>query len=985
MQAKVYEFFKFGGQCDILVVEDDKEAFLAKNAAIFASKECYTLPDFRACEGDDLRAFNGELLDISKNLSNYYKSLSKNKLLIIPIRTILNKLPSSKNLAIKSISYGEKIDIDKLKNELVGFGYNFVDIVQTRGEVRVGGEVIDIFSVNSEKPVRILLNIDIVESIRNFDLITQKSNQNEIYDIEISPFLATLNENEQKDVQDKISHINENALISDLNSFGFWVIDGFIDYFLHFNCILSQKFILDEDLPNKDLSFLDKLKILPEPRIYKDTNFSINADLVNFHKDKCIIVLSANESSFNALNLSSFSNIKLQISSLILNIISKNELIVSLNSQVKKSRIKKANIIIDELKAGDFVVHSEYGIGKFIGLELLNVLGSKKEFVVINYENDDRLLLPAVHLNMIDRYIASSGSAVSLDRLGKASFSRIKEKIREKLFAIANKIISMAAKRELVNGIKFNDSNEILKFRLEAGFEYTADQQKAILDIENDLKSGKAMDRLLSGDVGFGKTEVAMNAIFMCVKSGYQALFFVPTTLLASQHYKSLVDRLSKFNIKIFRCDRFINAKQKSILKAALSNGEPLVAIGTHGLLSLKAPKLGLVIIDEEHKFGVKQKEKLKEISENSHILSMSATPIPRSLNMALSKVKSYSTLTIAPLDRLDVRTFVKQWEEKLIKEVIARELRRKGQIFYIHNLISDLVVVENELKSLMPNLKILTLHGKVNSDVVENEMVKFANTQYDLLLCTSIVESGIHLPNVNTIIVDEANKFGMADLHQLRGRVGRGKEQGYCYFLIKDKNNLSKEAISRLVALENNSFLGSGSVLAYHDLEIRGGGNLIGEAQSGHIKAIGYSLYLKMLEDEINFILNKKVDENREVDLKLSVNAFLNSDLINEDRIRLELYRRLSRCNSTNEVFDIGAEIEDRFGRLDIYTNQFLELIIITILASKSRFKSISNYEQNISLTKIDNTKIILKSKSKDDDDILDTILTYLRSFNAS
>ncbi len=405
-----------------------------------------------------------------------------------------------------------------------------------------------------------------------------------------------------------------------------------------------------------------------------------------------------------------------------------------------------------------------------------------------------------------------------------------------------------------------------------------------------------------------------------------------------------------------------------------------MVVIGTHSLLSLKAANLGLIIIDEEHKFGVKQKEKLKEISEHSHILSMSATPIPRSLNMALSKVKSYSTLLTPPLDRMDVRTFVKEWDEKLIKEVILREIRRGGQIFYVHNLISDMPSMERELKALIPNLKVLTLHSKIDAKTTEDEMMKFANKEYDLLLCTSIIESGIHLPNANTIIIDDANKFGIADLHQLRGRVGRSNKQGYCYFLVGDKNELSSEAVKRLIALESNSFLGSGALLAYHDLEIRGGGNLLGEAQSGHIEAIGYTLYLKMLEDEINLLLNHQTKEMTQIDIKLSVNAFLNTDLINEDRIRLELYRRLSKCQNVSEVYELGAEIEDRFGKLDAYTKQFLDIIVIKILACEQGFKSVSNYEQNISLTKIDDTKVILKSRSKDDDDVLAQTLAYLR-----
>ena len=403
--------------------------------------------------------------------------------------------------------------------------------------------------------------------------------------------------------------------------------------------------------------------------------------------------------------------------------------------------------------------------------------------------------------------------------------------------------------------------------------------------------------------------------------------------------------------------------------------------------MGINPSKLGLIIIDEEHKFGVKQKEKLKQLCEHSHILAMSATPIPRSLNMALSQVKGYSILSTPPASRLDVRTFVKKYDEILIKQAIMRELRRKGQLFFVHNLIADLERVKADLKAIVPNIRILCLHGKMDAKSVEDEMIKFANLEYDILLSTSIVESGIHLPNVNTILVDNAARFGIADLHQLRGRVGRGEKQGYCYFLVGENENLSDEAKKRLIALESNSFLGSGALLAYHDLEIRGGGNLLGQAQSGHIEAIGYSLYLKMLESEINRCLSIKnascyEDENLQnnVDLRLSINAFINSELVSSDRVRLELYRRLSKCENSASVYEIGAEIEERFGRLDVYTKQFLDLMVIKILASLKGYKAISNHTSTIALTPNKGEKIIIKSKSFDDDDILDTILKFLR-----
>ena len=977
MQAKVYEYLLTHAP-QILICEDDKEAALCADAASFAGFSAFKLPDFRAKKGDDLRSFNEELFEISSVLSKYYKFDGK-KIIISPFSTLLNPLPTQKNLESTTVKLKENLNLSEFADLLIRFGYECVDIVESAGEFSVRGEVIDIYGVNMEDPVRILLFGDEVESIRNYSTATQISNKAELSEAEIVPFIANLSKDEFEKVSQKIEDMQSDALVSDLNSLGFWAIDSFSDYLKEFDSKLVKK--IDFEIYDTPEEKFKGIEILPEPKVYKDLEVTLNFDFFELNKSKNITVLSRNEGLFKGYELDGFANVKLEISPLVVNLTSSDKIVVSLNKFEKKRRVKRSSLVVDELKVNDYVVHEDYGIGKFLGLEKIKVLGATKEFVVIAYQNDDKLLLPVEHLNLIDRYIAQNGSMAVLDRLSKANFAKIKEKVREKLFAIASKIVAMAAKRELIAGkILKNEDISYLNFVQDAGFSYTSDQQKAVNDIRDELKSGKVMDRLLSGDVGFGKTEVAMNAIFTCIKSGFSALFFVPTTLLSSQHYKTLSQRFSKFGIKVFRLDRFSSTKEKSSLQKALKENEPLVCVGTHALLGVKAKNLGLIVVDEEHKFGVKQKEQLKEISQNSHILSMSATPIPRSLNMALSKIKTYSILATPPSSRLDVRTSVREWDEKVVKEAIMRELRRGGQTFYIHNHIADIEQTANDIRKILPKLRILILHSKINAKVAEDEMMKFERGEYDLLLCTSIVESGIHLPNANTIIVENANKFGMADLHQLRGRVGRSDKQAYCYFLVEDKDAISKDALKRLVALEGNSFLGAGSVLAYHDLEIRGGGNIIGEAQSGHIEAIGYSLYLKKLEDEINKLLNQDSAKLDKIDLKLSVSAFLNQEFIREDRLRLEIYRRLSKCKEVGEVYEIQSELEDRFGKIDLFTKQFLDVIIIKILALKASIKTISNSEQNILITKNNDEKIRLKSRSKDDDDVLAEILVYLR-----
>ncbi len=488
------------------------------------------------------------------------------------------------------------------------------------------------------------------------------------------------------------------------------------------------------------------------------------------------------------------------------------------------------------------------------------------------------------------------------------------------------------------------------------------------------------MDRLLSGDVGFGKSEIAMNAIFIAYKNSYQSIFIAPTTILSSQHYKSLKERFKNYDIKIAKVDRFTPAKEKKAIFKGLEEGDIDVVVGTHALLKAKFKNLGLIIIDEEHKFGVKQKEQLKEISLDAHLLSMSATPIPRTLNMALSQIKSFSELLTPPDSRKDVKTFVKEFNPQIIKEAILREKRRGGQSFYIFNSIANIESKKEVLQELIPNLKIEILHSKITPKETEKIMLEFEEGKIDLLLSTSIIESGIHLPRVNTIIIDGADRFGMADLHQLRGRVGRGGREGYCYLFIEDKEALSENAKKRLLALEKYSALGSGAVLAFYDLEIRGGGNILGKAQSGHIKQVGYALYLKMLEDAIRELTGSKKREESSIDINLSVNAYLNEELIGEDRLRLELYRRLSQVESLKEIYEIASEIEDRFGKLDRITSQFIDIVAIKTLAKEKSITKIENLKERIFIEYIDSTRVEIKAFSRDDEDIIEATLEFLK-----
>ena len=540
MQAACYEYFERGGDAQILICRNDKDSKFLSDAVNFAGKKPFLLPDFRANFGDDLRSFDEELFEILTVLNKFHKETSPKKVLISPIRTILQPLPDKKHLDSKTFEFGETINVNVLKEELLHWGYTFVDVVETKGEVSFRGDIIDIYSIDMENPIRISLFDDTIESIRFFECETQKSEKEELEKVTFIPTLFALNETSFNEFEGKISSIASDAFVKDMLSLGFWglgneacnYLESFKSiYAYQMNAEIHEICLFDE---RHDESYLLSLPIIPEPSLYQDLEMASISTFLEFHKGRKVQILARNEALIKQAGIELTSNIKHIESPLIINLTSKDKIILSLNKRVAKKRRKSVSIVLDELKIGDYVVHENYGIGIFKGLTNTTVLGATKDFVTIEYQGDDKLLLPVENLDVIDRYISEGGGIAVVDKLGKGSFQKLKEKTRIKLFEIAKEIIDIAAQRELIQGHKIScNHSDIALFQRDSGFEYTPDQDRSIEEIFDDLRSGKVMDRLLSGDVGFGKTEVAMNAIFASVKSGFQAAFIAPTTLLS--------------------------------------------------------------------------------------------------------------------------------------------------------------------------------------------------------------------------------------------------------------------------------------------------------------------------------------------------------------------------------------------------------------------------------------------------------------------
>ncbi len=991
IQSILYRALNKGFDHQILACKDFKESELAKEVISYVKPHAKAIlfPEFRAKKNDDLRSFFEEFLHLLGALREFYQALENKQeaIIIAPISALLHPLPKKELLESFKITLLEKYDLKALKDRLFYYGYEILDLVEVEGEASFRGDIVDIYAPNS-KAYRLSFFDTECESIKEFDPITQMSLKEELLEIEIPPTLFSLDEQSYQNLQTKVKQSPLNSFSKDLASFGLWFLDEKAQDLLSvYKSIISPK-ALEEIQELASLNELDcerfkPLKILETHQGYEDLEIHARAmeSFIALHSNRKITLLAPNKTILdNALGALERSHIQCVIAPFVLNFKTPDEIFISLNSFERKKKRQKSKLALNELNAGEWVVHDDYGVGVFSQLVQHSVLGSKRDFLEIAYLGEDKLLLPVENLHLIARYVAQSDSVPTKDRLGKGSFLKLKAKVRTKLLEIASKIIELAAERNLILGKKMETHlAELEIFKTHAGFEYTSDQEKAIAEISKDLSSHRVMDRLLSGDVGFGKTEVAMHAIFCAFLNGFQSALVVPTTLLAHQHFETLRARFENFGVKVARLDRYVSEKNK--LLKAVESGLIDALVGTHAILGAKFKNLGLMVVDEEHKFGVKQKEALKELSKSVHFLSMSATPIPRTLNMALSQIKGISSLKTPPTDRKPSRTFLKEKNDELLKEIIHRELRRNGQIFYIHNHIASISKVKKELENLIPKLKIAILHSQINANESEEIMLEFAKGNYQVLLCTSIVESGIHLPNANTIIIDNAQNFGLADLHQLRGRVGRGKKEGFCYFLIEDQKSLSDQALKRLLALEKNSYLGSGESIAYHDLEIRGGGNLLGQDQSGHIKNIGYALYTRMLEYAIYELSGGKKRLEKSVEIQLSVSAFLNPELIASDSLRLDLYRRLSLCENVDEVGQIHEEIEDRFGKMDALSEQFLQIITLKILANELGILKLSNFNQNITIAYSDENKESLKAPSKDDNDILETLLKHLRA----
>jgi transcription-repair coupling factor (superfamily II helicase) len=633
-------------------------------------------------------------------------------------------------------------------------------------------------------------------------------------------------------------------------------------------------------------------------------------------------------------------------------------------SKVKTRKTNLGAFISDfrDLKSGDFVVHVDHGIGRFEALQLIETNGVEREFMLLTYAEKTKLFVPVERLDLVSRYSSGEASAPTLDKLGGLGWQKTKAKAKRAMRDMADELLRLYAERKLVQGFAFSaDSPWQHEFEDAFPYELTADQASSVEDVKSDMETAVPMDRLIVGDVGYGKTEVAMRAAFKAVMDGKQVAVLTPTTVLAYQHAESFKKRFAAFPVKIELLSRFRSAKEQKSVVEATEKGSVDILIGTHRILSndVKIPKLGLLVVDEEQRFGVGHKEKLKQLKKKIDVLTLSATPIPRTLNMSLMGMRDMSVIETPPRDRLAINTQVVQFSENVIKSAIELELSRDGQVFFIHNRVETIYAIAAHLQKIVPSARMVVAHGQMNEKEMEQAILDFVDRKYDVLVATTIIENGIDIPRANTIIINRADNYGLSQLYQLRGRVGRSNKRAYAYLVIPPELELSDVARRRLSAIREFSELGAGFRIAALDLEIRGSGNILGGQQSGHLDALGFDLYTKMLERTIREIRGEIIEDELSVAINLGVDVAIPKDYIFETSQRLRTYKRISSADSEEALRQIFSEISDRYGKIPESVENLFDYARLRKLAEEMRVVSIDKTNEGLAIKLDQNAKV--------------------------
>lgn len=903
-----------------------------------------------------------------------------------------------------TLNTGDTIEPLLLTERLVKAGYEICDVCEAPGQAARRGGLVDVFPIASENPVRIEFFDDEIDTLREYDALSQRSIDN-ISDVLITPMpnhyngTATLRDYFPKDsiiVIDEPSRVEESAKIA--YSMFLEAVSARIE--AKSEAKLDEKLVasplsvitsLDTNRTIMCMAFSRAYPLIASKGIFRfDTkaailyknNFEVLAsDLEQWRKSGYTVIIYASThathlkdalSDFNillpvkdSLDRSIISGEHLIVSQslsmgfeypdLKLAVLTENELFASVKKATRTKARKRPSLVFSELEVNSLVVHELHGIGRFVGVVTLDIGGILKDYLHIVYAGGDKLYIPTDQLDRVQKYIGGDQNTTALSKLGSGEWQKTVSRTRESAKKLAFDLVKLYGERHRQKGFAFSKDTP-WQVRLEASFPYTEtpDQLTSLEEIKKDMEQLRPMDRLLCGDVGYGKTEVALRAAFKAVMDSKQVAFLVPTTILAQQHYNTIASRFSSFPVQVAMYSRFTTPSEEKKIIEGLKNGMIDVLVGTHRLLSKNVEflDLGLLIIDEEQRFGVGHKEQIKNLKKNIDVLTLSATPIPRTLHMSMAGIRDMSVIDTPPEERHPVQTYVMQHNDEIIREAILKEVGRGGQVYFVSNNVKGMAHTVDKLKELVPEVRISHAHGQMGERALENAMLSFMRAESDVLVCSTIIESGLDIPNVNTIIITNANSFGLSQLYQLRGRVGRSTRLGYAYLMFDGNYSLSETSMSRLNAMSEFTDFGSGFKIAMRDLEIRGAGNLLGAEQSGHMAAVGYDLYCKIIDGAVKEATGQKVEKEIETTVEIPIAASIPHSYIPRENERMSMYKRIAMINGKDSLYDVQDELLDRYGDIPNEVGNLLTISLIKAYANKAYIVCVSVKDEEVKLT---------------------------------
>lgn len=957
----------------------------------------------------ETQAAVSSLDELSQRLDAMSFLLTKQKGIVISTPQALQyPLPAAIKFKANSLTLkvNQVCNLSKICDFLVRCGYKRDDLVANPGEFALRGDILDIYPINIAYPYRIEFFDDEIDNIRTFNPVSQRT-KDSLTEVVIEPAddqLDKLYQNEDYTTIldyltesgiicfDDIRAIRQNIVQIDARNRDYLahetstnIKNSRLDFTSIFNQIVQAKIYSSLFQVSVNDLKIDQLLNLHtrEPQQFFSQMLLIKNELSVYELQQQTVIIQADNLVRAKQIKSTFADYGIDITIAAENrlIPNKRQIIVDnfnqgfvlprinlvyltehdlfnrqphIHKKIKSLENAQQIRSYQELNPGDYVVHINHGIGIFEGIKTLESNGKKGDYITITYRNHDQLFVPADQLGVVQKYVASDGKIPKINKLGGNEWAKTKCRVQEKIEDIADELLAIYAHRATEKGFAFLPDDELQR-DFEASFPYleTPDQIKAIKEIKLDMQKEKPMDRLLVGDVGFGKTEVALRAAFKAIDSGKQVAFLVPTTILAEQHYATMLERFKDFPVNVAMLCRFQTEKEADEIATNLSNGKIDIVVGTHRILSrdIKFKNLGLLIIDEEQRFGVKHKEKLKKLKNNIDVLTLTATPIPRTLHMSMIGVRDLSVMETPPANRYPIQTYVTEETPNIVREACLRELARNGQIFFLHNKIQDIDQKVAYLSQLIPEARIEYIHGRMSERQLEDIMLRFTQKKFDILVTTTIIETGVDLPNVNTLLVENADTYGLSQLYQLRGRIGRSSRLAYAYFLYKHDKVLTEVSEKRLNAIRDFTALGSGFKIAMRDLSIRGAGNVLGKQQHGFIDSVGYDLYAQMLDQTIKQKRGDKVCHKTNAEVRINLEAYIPTEYISSQKQKIEFYKKIKHANNVKAIDDIADELIDRFGTYPKSVENLLNIATIKVLADTAQILSITNIDEKIDI----------------------------------